>query len=72
MVGDYKEVQSIPPHPDYPNVENVIVDLVPYSYGTMFAQLATPTLILMLIEDNEETTYGKHASAACRSPWTMS
>ena len=38
MLSAYEEVQNIPPHPDYPDAENVVVELAPYSDGTMLAQ----------------------------------
>ena len=41
MISAYEEVQSIPLHPDYPDVENVVVELAPYSDGTMLAQFGT-------------------------------
>ena len=44
MITAYEEVQNIPPHPDYPNVENVVVELAPYSDATMLAQFGTAFL----------------------------
>ena len=41
MISAYEEVQNIPPHPDHPDVENVVVELAPYSDGTMLAQFGT-------------------------------
>ena len=41
MINAYEEVQNIPPHPDYPDVENVVVELAPYSDGTLLAQFGT-------------------------------
>jgi hypothetical protein len=44
MINAYKEVQNIPPHPDYPNAENVVIELSPYSDATMLAQFGTAFL----------------------------
>ena len=44
MISAYEEVQNIPPHPDYPDVENVVVELAPYSDGTMLAQFGAAFL----------------------------
>ena len=44
MINMYEEVQNIPPHPDYPNVENVVVELAPYSDATMLTQFGTAFL----------------------------
>ena len=43
MINMYEEVQNIPPHPDYPDAENV-VELSPYSDATMLAQFGTTFL----------------------------
>jgi len=44
MISAYKEVQNIPPHPDHPNAENIILELAPYSDTTMLAQFGTAFL----------------------------
>jgi len=44
MINAYEEVQNIPPHPDHPNAENVVVELAPYSDATMLAQFGTAFL----------------------------
>ena len=44
MISAYEEVQNIPPHPDYPNAENVILELAPYSDTTMLAQFGNAFL----------------------------
>ena len=44
MISAYEEVQNIPPDPDYPGVEHVVVELAPYSDGTMLAQFGTAFL----------------------------
>ena len=44
MIDAYEEVQNIPPHPDYPNAENVVIELAPYSDATMLAQFGTAFL----------------------------
>ena len=44
MINAYEEVQNIPPHPDYPDAENVVVKLSPYSDTTMLAQFGTTFL----------------------------
>ena len=44
MLSAYEEVQNIPPHPDYPNAENVVLELAPYSDATMLAQFGTAFL----------------------------
>jgi len=44
MISAYEEVQNIPPDPAYPDVENVVVELAPYSDGTMLAQFGTAFL----------------------------
>ena len=44
MISAYEEVQNIPPHPDYPDAENIVVELAPYSDATMLAQFGTAFL----------------------------
>ena len=44
MIDAYREVQGIPPDPDYPNVENIVVELAPYSDATMLAQFGSAFL----------------------------
>ncbi|KAF9643157.1 hypothetical protein BDM02DRAFT_3104798 [Thelephora ganbajun] len=44
MINTYEEVQNVPPRPDYPDVENVVVELAPYSDTTMLAQFGTAFL----------------------------
>ncbi|KAF9641970.1 hypothetical protein BDM02DRAFT_3194162, partial [Thelephora ganbajun] len=41
MISTYEEVQNVPPHPDHPDIENVVVELAPYSDTTMLAQFGT-------------------------------
>ena len=49
MISAYEEVQSVPPHPDYPDAENVVVELAPYSDATTLAQFGTASLWPMYI-----------------------
>jgi hypothetical protein len=44
MISAYEEVQSIPPHPDHPDAEHVVIELAPYSDATMLAQFGTAFL----------------------------
>lgn len=44
MIDAYEEVQNVPPHPECPDVENVVVELSPYSDATMLAQFGTASL----------------------------
>jgi hypothetical protein len=44
MISAYEEIQDIPPHPDHPDVENIVVELAPYSDATMLAQFGTASL----------------------------
>ena len=44
MITTYQEVQNLPPHPDHPDVENIVVELAPYSDATMLAQFGTASL----------------------------
>jgi hypothetical protein len=44
MISVYEEVQNIPPHPDHPDAENIVVELAPYSDATMLAQFGTAFL----------------------------
>lgn len=44
MIQAYEEVQKIPPDPKYPNAEHIVVELAPYSDGTMLAQFGTAFL----------------------------
>ena len=44
MINAYQEVQNVPPHPDYPDAKNVVVELAPYSDATMLAQFRTASL----------------------------
>ena len=44
MLSAYKEVQDIPPDPKHPNVENVVVELAPYSDSMMLAQFGAAFL----------------------------
>ncbi|KAF9783930.1 hypothetical protein BJ322DRAFT_1109780 [Thelephora terrestris] len=44
MITAYQEVQNIPPHPDYPEAESIVVELAPYSDATMLAQFGTASL----------------------------
>ena len=44
MLSAYEEVQKVPPHPDYPDAEHVVVELAPYSDTTMLAQFGTAVL----------------------------
>ena len=41
MIDAYEEVQKIPPHPDHPDAENVVVELAAYSDATLLAQFGT-------------------------------
>ena len=41
MINAYKEVQSIPPDPDNPNVENVVAEILVYSDATRLAKFGT-------------------------------
>ncbi|KAF9642729.1 hypothetical protein BDM02DRAFT_3192786, partial [Thelephora ganbajun] len=49
MISAYEEVQNIPPHPDHPDAENVVVELAPYSDATLLAQFGTVFLWLVYI-----------------------
>jgi len=44
MISMYKEVQNMSSHSDHPNVENIVVELAPYSDTTMLAQFGTAFL----------------------------
>ena len=44
MISAYEEVQNVPPHPDYPEAENVVAELAPYSDETTLAQFGTASL----------------------------
>lgn len=44
MINAYMEVQDVPPHPDHPMAENVVVKLAPYSDTTMLAQFGAASL----------------------------
>ena len=44
MIDAYEEVQKIPPHPDHPDAEHVVVELAAYSDATMLAQFGTAFL----------------------------
>jgi hypothetical protein len=44
MINAYEEVQNILPHPDHPDVENVVVELTPYSDATRLTQFGTTSL----------------------------
>jgi hypothetical protein len=44
MIEAYEEVQKVAPDPEHPNVENVVVELCPYSDATMLAQFGTAFL----------------------------
>ena len=44
MIDAYEEVQKIPPHPDHPDTENVVVELAAYSDATLLAQFGTAFL----------------------------
>jgi len=41
MIDAYEEVQNIPPDPDNPNVENIVVEILAYSDATRLAQFGT-------------------------------
>ena len=49
MISMYEEVQNVPPHPDYPDVENIVIELAPYSNATTLAQFGTASLWPMYI-----------------------
>ena len=44
MISVYEEVQNIPPHPDHPDAEHVVIEMSPYSDATMLAQFGTASL----------------------------
>jgi hypothetical protein len=46
MINAYKEVQNIPPDPNYPDVKNVVVAMAAYLDATMLAQFGTTSLSL--------------------------
>ena len=49
MIDAYEEVQSVPPHSDYPDIEDVVIELAPYSDATTLAQFGTASLWPMYI-----------------------
>jgi len=44
MISAYEEVQNVPPHPDHPDAEHIVVEMSPYSDATMLAQFGTAFL----------------------------
>ena len=44
MINAYEEVQNVPPHPDHPDAEHIVVEISPYSDATMLAQFGTAFL----------------------------
>ena len=44
MITAYQEVQNLPPDPDHPDVESVVVEMALYSDATMLAQFGTVSL----------------------------
>ena len=44
MINAYEEIQNVPPHPDHPDAEHVVVEISPYSDATMLAQFGTASL----------------------------
>jgi hypothetical protein len=44
MISAYEEVQSIPPDPEHPDVENVVAEILVYSDATHLAQFGTASV----------------------------
>lgn len=44
MIQAYEEIQDVPPDPDNPDVENVVIEILPYSDATRLAQFGTASV----------------------------
>jgi hypothetical protein len=44
MIEAYEGVQNVPPDPNHPDIENVVVEMATYSDATMLAQFGTASL----------------------------